>query len=206
MDKNLEQELSKWIEQEQKYAKLFSASVLKSRAFKKERLKQLIAIEARYSRRNLQDPALLTFLKVEKRQLEHEVSPRIFSYMLRRFMDAVRLVIYRRRHRNQTANDPNHFAGSIIPSKFNTSASTFRDLISSQRTTAINEITPDGTRPSIGFVPNQDNSYGTNLVSNETGKISVSSELTPKGKSIRLDSEELQKKDQAPRKRMKISR
>lgn len=206
MDKNLEQELSKWIEQEQKYAKLFSTSVLKSKAFKKERLKELIAIEAKYSRRNLQDPALLTFLKVEKRQLEHEISPRVFSFLFRKLMDAVRLVVYRRRNRNLMANDSYNLVGTSIQTRYNTNVNTFREVVSHQQASVMKETPVEVTRQSVGGITNANNGYGAELVPKETEKVSASSDLSLDRRTGALDKVNQQKKVQAPRKRMKISR
>ncbi len=113
MERDFEQELIRWKEQEQKYARLFSPSVLKSKGFKKERLNQLLVIQAKYKKVDLQDPSVLVLLKIEKRQLERQISPGIFSFLLRKMIDAVRLYNLKKRHDLQEVDSISNIRGSL---------------------------------------------------------------------------------------------
>ncbi|MBN8879879.1 MAG: hypothetical protein J0I32_20210 [Sphingobacteriales bacterium] len=113
MEMDLEQEIVKWKEQEQKYAKLFSPAVTKSKEFKRERLRQLLSIEAKVNKNNLQDPSILSLLKIEKKQLQKQISSGLFSFLIRKLVDAVRLHQLKKSHQEQLSNDFSEIRGAL---------------------------------------------------------------------------------------------
>lgn len=103
--KNLEQDILKWKEQEQKYGKLFSKQVLSSTSFKRERLKQLLAIEAKYDKNNIQDPTVLALLKLEKRELQKQVAPNVIMRLFQRVLDRFKLEVNKKQYKQQHLAD-----------------------------------------------------------------------------------------------------
>lgn len=98
---NLEKDITTWKEQYQKYAGLFSNKVLQSKAFKRERLKQLLAIEAKYNPQ-IADPSVIAFLRIEKRELQKEISRNWITLLIRRAVNRVQLYFKRKEfHKHQ---------------------------------------------------------------------------------------------------------
>lgn len=89
-ENRLEREMKQWEAREQRFAKLFSASILQSRAFKKEKVRHLRKLSTGY--RWSDDPEermTRKLLNQERRQLEKELYPNRLKRNFMRFMGSL---------------------------------------------------------------------------------------------------------------------
>lgn len=105
VDLELEKYIFNWKEQEAKYSKLFSSEILKSKAFKTERLKQLLAIQSKFKKNTLYDPSVYSLIKAEKKQLEKQLSSGFISLLLIRIKNALRSRRLRKKYKLQKVHD-----------------------------------------------------------------------------------------------------
>jgi len=92
MESVIEASLKDWREREQRYEKLFSPSVLKSREFLKEKLKHFDELRAKALANPLsQDRMAMRALNLERKQLARQVYPNIFRRLLERVFSNYRL-------------------------------------------------------------------------------------------------------------------
>jgi len=85
MESVIEASLKDWREREQRYEKLFSPAVLKSREFLKEKLKHYDELRAKAMANPLsQDRMAMQALNLERKQLARQVYPNIFRRLLER--------------------------------------------------------------------------------------------------------------------------
>jgi len=90
-EKNLEQDIQQWKGHERKFSGIFSAEVLASTEFKKERLRQLMIIAARYRGYDSGDSAMLRVLSIERKLLEKQLYPRLLTRLFQRFVALFRM-------------------------------------------------------------------------------------------------------------------
>ncbi len=87
----MEAELKQWKEREQRYEKLFSSSVLKSREFLKEKLQQYDEIRARALANPIgTDRVAMRAFQLERAQLARQVYPNFFRRLLDNIVGAFR--------------------------------------------------------------------------------------------------------------------
>lgn len=90
----LEMEMKHWQGREQRFSKLFSPSILHSRAFKKEKLNHLEQLYSRYRWTANSDERLTrSLLQQERRQLEKELYPNRLKRNFRRLVSAVNKLV-----------------------------------------------------------------------------------------------------------------
>ncbi|SEN57351.1 hypothetical protein SAMN05192574_103563 [Mucilaginibacter gossypiicola] len=92
MESMIETSLKDWREKEQRYEKLFSPAVLKSREFLKEKLKHYDELRAMaLSNPIAQDRMALKALNLERKQLARRIYPNVFRRLLDRIISLVNL-------------------------------------------------------------------------------------------------------------------
>jgi hypothetical protein len=92
MESRLEAELRQWKEREQRYEKLFSSSVLKSKEFLKEKLRHYDEIRARtIADPTNQDKVAMRALQLERAQLARQVYPNLWSRLLDKMLSVFRI-------------------------------------------------------------------------------------------------------------------
>jgi hypothetical protein len=83
-ENRIENEMESWLAKEQRFGKLFSAAVIKSRDFQKEKLAYLEGVQTKYTGLLSQDENLsMRVLKREKQRLEKQLYPNLFVRLIR---------------------------------------------------------------------------------------------------------------------------
>jgi hypothetical protein len=102
----IENEMENWLAKEQRFGKLFSAAVIKSRDFQKEKLAYLEGVRNKYVDQLSPDERLsMRVLKREQKRIEKQLYPNLFVRLLRRgFKASVKLVRNTMNNQLQTAN------------------------------------------------------------------------------------------------------
>lgn len=86
----LEREMKQWEAREQRFAKLFSSSILQSRAFKKEKIRHLRKISSQYRwSDDLEERMTRKLLNQERRLLENELYPNRLKRNFFRFVGSL---------------------------------------------------------------------------------------------------------------------
>ena len=89
-ENSIEREMKRWEAREQRFAKLFSASILQSRAFKKEKVRHLRKLTSQYRWSNDPEERMARkLLNQERRQLEKELYPNRLKRNFMRFMGSL---------------------------------------------------------------------------------------------------------------------
>jgi hypothetical protein len=92
MENTLEAALKQWKEREQRYEKLFSPSVLKSREFLREKLRHYDSLRAKVMAASInEDPLAMRALQLERRQLARQAYPSLISRLVEKVISAFKL-------------------------------------------------------------------------------------------------------------------